>query len=563
MNPDAFGNDEERRQLSAVMEIANAINSRLDLDEILSVIAFEFSKVLDFDVGCMAIYEKKDNCLYMRHIHRKNGDNTGEGRYVPLDESNLVGWVAINRKPILRQDIHSDKRFSEIMKEDNLGSDIVVPLMAKNTLIGTVNFGSFKRDYYTQFDLKLVEDFSRLISIAIENAQLLKELKELGDKYRILMRSAHDIIMLLNIEGDIAECNDAVRIIFGYSPEEVIGRSPADFAPPARREEIRVNFGKVLRGEITKAVEVPYLKKNGELVYLDLTLSLIKIRSHPYVLAVGHDVTNRKCLEEKITVQNRELKSSNRKLREVDRLKSEFLGRISHELRTPLSVIMAYTGTLSEEGSEVIDEDTRKEFLKVIELQSNKLLGLINDLLDLSKVEVSETMLNVTEASINEMIRVSVDIVTPFARKKGVEIITSLNNDVPVLRFDPLRIRQACVNMLNNAVKFTPRGGKVVVSSIREGEEVIVSIKDEGPGIEKENIPDIFENFTQIDGGSTRNCNGMGIGLRLVKHYIGLHKGRIWVESEKGSGATFLFALPVASMSYDQYGYITPVPNKC
>ncbi|MDD4857396.1 MAG: GAF domain-containing protein, partial [Candidatus Krumholzibacteria bacterium] len=177
----------EERQLAAVMEIANAINSPLDLHEILSTISRELSKVIDYDLGCVAIYDKGNNGLFMRHVWRKSGDKSGEGRYVPLDENNLVGWVAIHKKPVLRGDIPADPHFREIMKEDDLKSDIVVPLMTKNALVGTVNIGSYTPNHFTDFDLDLVVRFSKLMSIAIDKCELLRELEELGEKYRLLM----------------------------------------------------------------------------------------------------------------------------------------------------------------------------------------------------------------------------------------------------------------------------------------------------------------------------------------------------------------------------------------
>jgi PAS domain S-box-containing protein len=538
------GMEEERRQLAAVMEITKVINSRLDLDYILSTISHELSKVIDYDIGCVAIYEKDESCLYIRHITRRDGKETGEGRYVPLDESNLIGWVAIHKKPILRENIQEDTRFNEIMSEDNLKSDMVVPLIAKDSLIGTVNFGSYECNHFTEFDLELVTKFSQLTSMAIENSQLLAELKELGDKYRKLMDNATDVIVILNFAGEIVECNKSTYELFGYGPEEVIGMDFSLFTPPARREEAKKTFYRVIRGEVNHIVEIPYMKKSGELVYMEVDATIMKIKDHPYILAIAHDVTERKILEERIIIQNRELRDINKKLRELDQLKSEFLGRISHELRTPLSVIMAYTGALIEDDGQAINEETRTEFLQVIDGQSNKLLRSINDLLDLSKVEISETMLDLTEASINEMIRFSIKIVEPFAGQNDVEISESLDLDIPIIRFDPLRIRQVCVNLLNNAIKFCGKGGSIVISSKQTDEDVMVSVKDTGPGIDEEDIPSIFENFTQLDGGATRSTDGMGIGLRLVKHYIDLHRGRIWVESEKGLGSTFLFSLP-------------------
>jgi PAS domain S-box-containing protein len=535
---------EAKRQLAAVMEIANAINSKLDLDDILSTISKELAKVIDFDIGCVAIYEKDENCLYIRHITRRIGDKPTEERYVPLDESNLIGWVAIHKKPILRGNIPADTRFNEIMKEDNLSSDIVVPLIAKDTLIGTVNVGSYETDHFSEFDLELITKFSRLTAIAIEKSQLLQELNELGDKYRMLMNNATDVILLLNFSGEIIECTRSTYRLFEYSAEEILGKEFFLFITPNRRNEAKQIIYRILQGEHGRIVELPFLRKNGEIVYLETDATVMKVKGNPYVLVIGHDVTDRKRLQEKITIQNQELRVNNQKLLELDGLKSEFLGRISHELRTPLSVIMAYTNTLLEDCDGTIDKEMSNEFLHIIEEQSNKLLGAINDLLDLSKVEISETMLNSAEGSINEMIRISIKVVETFAQQNEIEIITSLDPLIPIIRFDPLRIRQVCINLLNNAIKFSRRNCSILISSFQSEREVIVSVSDTGPGIDQKDMPGIFDYFTQIDGGSARASDGMGIGLRLVKHYINLHRGRIWVESKKGEGSTFYFSLP-------------------
>lgn len=535
---------EAKRQLAAVMEIANAINSKLDLDDILSTISKELAKVIDFDIGCVAIYEKDENCLYIRHITRSMGDKPTEERYVPLDESNLIGWVAIHKKPILRRNIPDDTRFNEIMKEDNLGSDIVVPLIAKDTLIGTVNVGSYETDHFSEFDLELITKFSRLTAIAIEKSQLLQELDELGDKYRMLMNNATDVILLLNFSSEIIECSRSTYRLFEYSAEEILSKEFFLFITPDRRNEAKQIIYRILQGDRGRIVELPFLRKNGDVVYLETDATVMKVKGNPYVLVIGHDITDRKRLQEKITIQNRELRVNNQKLLELDGLKSEFLGRISHELRTPLSVIMAYTSTLLEDCDGTIDKEMSNDFLHIIEEQSNKLLGAINDLLDLSKVEISETMLNSAEGSINEMIRISIKVVEVFAKQNEIEIITSLDPLIPIIRFDPLRIRQVCINLLNNAIKFSRRNCSILISSFQNEREVIVSVSDTGPGIDQKDMPGIFDYFTQIDGGSTRVSDGMGIGLRLVKHYINLHRGRIWVESKKGEGSTFYFSLP-------------------
>jgi PAS domain S-box-containing protein len=526
------------------MEIANVINSRNDLHEILSIISMELAKVIDFDLGCVAIYEKDKNGLFIRHVWRKSGGQSGEGRYVPLDEGNLVGWVAIHKKPVVRGNIPADTRFREIMKEDSLLSDVVVPLLAKGELIGTVNVGSYSPDHFTDFDLDLLVRFSNLTSIAIEKCQLLAELENLGEKYRLFMKDSREIIVLLNASGEFVEINRELVESYGYSREEIIGHEFYEMMHPSRREAAKGMFCSVLRGEITKAVEVPYLRKNGETVFLSMSASVIRIKDHPYVLVIAHDITEERLLKERITDQNVELLDINKKLRELDDLKNEFLGRISHELRTPLSIIMAYTGTLLEDREQTIDSETRTEFLRVIETHSNKLLGLINDLLDLSRVEVSQAMLHCGEASVNDVIKISARIAEAFAAQRCVTLRVELDEGVPIINFDPLRIRQACVNLLTNAIKFSEQGDSVTIASRDTEREVIVSVRDHGPGINAEDIPELFEKFQQLDGGSSREKDGLGIGLKLVKHYVELHGGRVWVTSETGAGSIFYFSLP-------------------
>ncbi len=535
---------DEERQLAAVMEIANVINSRNDLHQILSSISKELSKVIDYDLGCVAIYDRDKNGLFIRHVWRKSGGEAGEGRYVPLEEGNLVGWVAIHKKLVVRGDIPADARFREIMKEDSLKSDIVVPLLAKGALVGTVNVGSFSPNHFTDFDLDLLVRFSNLTSIAIEKCQMIEELGNLGDKYRHLMDNSREAIALVNSAGECVEVNRTLLENYGYTREEIVGHEFYELMHPKRREAARGIFCAVLKGEITGDIDELFVKKNGETVFMKINASVIKIREHPYVLAIGHDTTEETLLKERITDQNAELLAINKKLRELDDLKNEFLGRISHELRTPLSIIMAYTGTLIEDREQTIDPGTRSEFLRVIEGHSNKLLGLINDLLDLSRVEVSQTMLHRGAASLNDVVTISTRIAEAIATQSDVTLLTDLDETVPIIEFDPLRIRQACVNLLTNAVKFSGKGDAVTISTHNAEREVVVAVRDQGSGIDAKDIPEIFEKFIQLDGGSSREKDGLGIGLKLVKHYVELHGGRVWVTSEKGSGSTFFFSLP-------------------
>jgi len=534
------------QRLNTFIEIAGLINERLELEEILSKISRKVARIIDCDLICVAVYEEEDNCLYIRHISRSRaGHSPEEELYVPLEEENLIGWVALNREPILRRNIREDERFREIMKDDHLGSDLVVPLIARNSLIGTLNIGSRQTDYYTRNDLELVKSFSELTSIAVANSLLFNEIRSLGEKYKSLMQYARNIIFITDLSGNIVECSKSMDSFFEYERNELIGSSIYNMIPPEKRDDAKLEIADVLKREKKSLEDFPFSKRNGEQIFLNIKPAIIRINDRPYILYIGHDVTERKLLEKKIKEQNWELRDKNRKLTQLDKLKREFLGRVSHELRTPLSVVMAYVNTIQHDISDgSMDKGTLMEFLDIISRQSEKLLDAINDLLDLSRIEVSGTMLDVTPASINEIASISGKMIEQEANKKKIRILYDLDLSLPIMEFDPLLIRKVCASLLSNAVKFANEGGEVRVRTSGLDGEAIVSISDDGPGVEEDQVDEIFKDFTQADGGVDRLWEGMGVGLRLVKHYVELHGGKVWVDSQKSLGVTFHFSLP-------------------
>jgi signal transduction histidine kinase len=255
-----------------------------------------------------------------------------------------------------------------------------------------------------------------------------------------------------------------------------------------------------------------------------------------------HDISQRKMLEQQIILQNKNLQDANQRLREVDEMKTEFLANISHELRTPLSVIIAYTEALRDG---LVGEADRKHFLDVIGENGQGLLRLINDLLDLSKLEVSGAMLSFTLSHIHDVIRVLWPKLTTAAEAKGIEVSFKPGYEIPVVYIDNKRISQVVMSLAQNAVKFTEKGGKIEVSTRRSDNGVVVQVTDTGAGIADEQIASVFDTFRQLDGSSTRRVGGLGIGLAIAKHIIELHGGKIWVESKAGVGSTFCFMIPV------------------
>ena len=261
----------------------------------------------------------------------------------------------------------------------------------------------------------------------------------------------------------------------------------------------------------------------------------------------GHvDVSNRDelgALAANVNRMNDELRRLYKELETTSQHKSDFLANMSHELRTPMNAIIGFSQVLREGLVGDVNEK-QAEYLEDILSSGNHLLALINDVLDLSKVEAGQVELQVAPFSLQDALERGVSMVREQATSEGVQVTLHRNGSLDVVSGDERRIRQVIFNLLSNAVKFTPEGGRVDVSAKRVDGDMRVSVADSGPGIAAEDLERIFEEFQQTEAGA-RQTEGTGLGLALSKRFVEMHGGRIWCESELGKGSTFEFTLPV------------------
>ncbi len=261
----------------------------------------------------------------------------------------------------------------------------------------------------------------------------------------------------------------------------------------------------------------------------------------------GHvDVTNRDelgALAANVNRMNDELRRLYRELETTSQHKSDFLANMSHELRTPLNAIIGFSQVLRE-GMVGEVNPKQREYLDDILSSGNHLLSLINDVLDLSKVEAGQIELQVAPFSLEDALERGISMVREQATTEGVQVTLHRNGGLGVVSGDERRIRQVIFNLLSNAVKFTPAGGQVDVSATRVDREMRVSVADSGPGIAAQDLDRIFEEFQQTEAGASQR-EGTGLGLALSKRFVEMHGGRIWCESEVGKGSTFEFTLPL------------------
>ena len=532
-------------QVIAFVEIANAMLDATGLDHILSAITREVSRVVDFDVSSVAIVSPDKKSLVHRNIHK--GDLTaakfGEGRPVQIDENSVIGWVVIHRESVYRADIRKSERFREVLSEEPLRSDMVVPLISRGELIGTLNIGSYSLDAFSESDRELIENCAKFASLAIDHTQLRLEAEEFGRRYKTLLENANDLIILVDKgSGRLVEVNRKSESVLGYSRADLINRLYFDLFAEEDRHQVRRDFMNLLdQGSLT-FVDRKMVNREGNVVVVDINANIIELQDGFFVQMIVHNVSQRRMLEQQIIKQNKHLQEINKKLTDVDKMKTEFLANISHELRTPLSIIMAYSESLKDSQ---LTGQARGQFIDVIIENGANLLQLINNLLDLSKLETSGQMLSMSLSHIHDVIKSVWPKMQNRAAAKSIQLDFVPDPKVPVTYLDNSQVVQVFSCLIQNAIKFTGSGGSVRVKTVFTGKEIWVKVQDTGAGIPEEEISHIFETFRQVDGSSSRRWGGLGIGLALTKHIVELHKGRVWVESKCGGGTTFTVALPL------------------
>jgi len=398
-----------------------------------------------------------------------------------------------------------------------------------------------------------------------------EEIRTGKKKLEDIMENMVDGVGVFDGQGEIIQANRALAEMHGYgSPDELIGRKFFDSI--VAKEELPgavEMFAESIRKKerIIRNVESIDLRKDGSKFPVMLNIAFLWGSDGNLVegIAVIHDITERKRAErefqeknEQLDVQNEELRATeeelmaqqqelmekSRELEEASRAKSEFMAHMSHELRTPLNVIIGFSELMIDEVPGKVSEEQR-QCLNDILGSGQHLLNLINDILDLSKVESGKMELKLRNVALPSVIESIRREIIPLLVKRKQSLEVDVEEGLPLVHADKAKVGQVLLNLLGNSSKFTPDGGKLKVEAVRENNWCRVSMIDNGVGVKKEDQERIFEPFCQLNSSLTREEGGTGLGLTITKQIVEEHGGRIWVESEYGKGSRFNFTLPL------------------
>jgi PAS domain S-box-containing protein len=376
----------------------------------------------------------------------------------------------------------------------------------------------------------------------------ITELKRAEELFTNMANSSPIGIYIIQ-DGKIRYTNPKLQEVTGYSEDELVGMDSLALVLPEYRNIARENAVKMLKGERSAPYEFRAANKAGEARWILSTIAPIYHQGKQAALGNYMDITERKLMEQQIKQQMEELQEAYQKLKELDKLKDSFLSTVSHELRTPLTSIKSFSEILLNYDE---DRETQKEFLNIINQESDRLTRLINDFLDLSKIEAGRVQWETAEMSLPEAIKTALNATQALSIQMKLKVDTTLDPDLPTVWCDKDRLVQVVTNLLSNAIKFTPEGGTIQVKAqMLNGKEpeadsgmVRVSVTDSGIGIAPKDHESIFEKFRQVGDTLSGKPKGTGLGLPICKEIVEHYGGRLWVESELGKGSTFSFTVP-------------------
>ncbi len=546
----------QARQLELIQEISQKINSILDIDQLLDEVSRTVSSTFGYQHVAIFLVDEAKHELYF-------GAQVGyppdvvEMRLPIYGNRGVVAAVAATCEPILVSDVQEDPRYIPAL--DSVKSELAIPMVIGENLVGVFNLESDSLNAFDEADTQLMMTLGQQITVALENARLFESvrdqalelahmannLSEEKSKLDAILRNIADGLLVTDNQGRIIRANPAFEQMFDRSSDMLLGRS---LRRAITEDEMLQLVSRALQERTaTFSSEIPMTDGRT----LKASSAAIQENGRSLgVVTVVRDVTYEKA---------------------VDRMKTEFISTVSHELRTPLTSVLGFAKLIGraferdiipylnlEQGRAKRAVHRVRSNLDIIVVEGERLTRLINDVLDISKMESGKVEWHDQLFSLEEHIKPIVDSVRALARKKNLKLQVEVSESLPSLVADPDRIHQVLVNLISNAVKFTEIGEIVVrARNLSPGEfvngwqvpdvgGVLVAVQDTGVGIPDNALPNLFHRFQQVVSDTlTDKPKGTGLGLAICREIVLHYGGAIWVESVLHEGSTFYFTLPL------------------
>ena len=525
-------------ELSTIIELQQSVaTSTLSLPLLMNMIC-EKTQILAQASGAVVEIADGDEMVY-----KASAGSLKNSLGMRLNIHTSLSGMSVRMNEVLYcRDSETDSRVDrESCRKVGARSMICVPLSYENKTVGVLKVVSPEADKFSEHDVNFLRLTAGLLSASIAKEEINyqkdlmnKSLTESENKFRVLIEAANDGV-LLSKNGLAFEANPAFCKLFGYSLPEIQNKPIIEFISK-KDQELVMNH---VKSNYALAYECECVKKDGKTFMVEVIGKNLMINNDNVRMSTLRDITELKKAEEI-------LKESVAKSIQATKAKSEFLANMSHEVRTPLNGIMGMASLLKE--TPLTPEQAK--YVEILKNSADNLLVIVNDVLDFSKIEANKMSLEKIDFKIKSLIEDVCHILAPVALKKELTFQAELHSQLPeVVSGDPTRLRQILMNLVNNALKFTPKGSVVIKVSPVDQNKIKFEVKDSGIGIPKDSLNEIFVPFSQVDTSTTRQFGGTGLGLSICRQLVELMGGQLEVESEVNKGSTFSFIIELNQVS--------------
>lgn len=386
----------------------------------------------------------------------------------------------------------------------------VMKRMAQGDFTGRLGF------YHQDEFRKLAEHISE---ISQQLQHKIKAIQEDENELKAILAHMVEGVILINKNEKIVVMNNPVYAMLNLRSKDAIGKP---YWEVIRHDEINAILKEAFSEKKSLSKELTLISPQENHFLMQVSAVLTDEKNLSSVVAVFHDITE---------------------IKKLAKVRSEFVANVSHELKTPLTAIKGFVETLQEGAFE--DKETSQKFLNIIQEHTQRLETLVNDLLNLSALESKETKLIIEQTPLKTLVESAMGLLKKKLEDKKHRLLLKIPPALPPLLVDRSKMQQVFLNLLDNAIKFTPSGGTITVSAFQNHNSIRIDVQDTGIGIEQHHIPRLFERFYRVDKGRSRELGGTGLGLAIVKHIVQSHQGKISVQSTPGQGSTFTISLPL------------------
>lgn len=521
-----YKTEQQEIVFDVINDITLSLTSSLSLEDIFDKVANPIRRIVNAESVSIGLYNpKSDEIVFVQELLGPMFQNLPTIRLKP--GQGIGGWVLENKEPLLVDNVYEDTRFSSNADERSgftTNSILCVPLTVEGNAIGILEAINKLIGRFDDSDLHLMQAIASPLAIALENANLHGEMVSEKRRIEAIFNNMSEGMLTTDGRGVITSMNDSLLSLLQMDSAE-LSYKPAKSVIHARRHDLQAFIDAVLAAE---GDETPNLACD---VYAEYPSDAVP------VLISGASVRDEKGeLTEAIFVF-----SDLREIREVERMRDDFFHNIVHELRTPLATILMYARLLKKSGD---NPEKAARFTDTIERESDRLQAMVRQMLALAKFEASETQRSYTQVDLNKLFHEIIAPLSDAARQKGLSFDSDIEADLPMLNADREVIYSVFKNLIDNAVKFT-QSGTVSAKAWTDANKLHVIIADQGIGIPKQALPNLFRRFYRAQTAVEHGIAGTGLGLYMVKEGVEKHGGTISVESDVGQGTTFTIALPL------------------